>query len=369
MKRRLFGLVIVLSLCLGLTACRESNVAADISTEDMKNEMETAVESTVAPSQEETEASTEEPETESTEEPVTEEQPTTTPETEEPTTEAAGILGHTKYTQVAGDGVVQPFDLGTTVLVDLDGDGVDEQLMVIMEELPTPWSYPSVLINEHYFTRKEVNGLYAEMPYRDYFYLMDLDVTDQWIEIALREAGPSGDPKTTFFRYHDGEMICIGSVPNVLWIKEDGTMSSTVLGDGKYTGKARLDIIQTDGAEKTWGLVNGAEFNASIEEVIPEFYEFSILSDLEYWCSIRQELPVYKEMIADADQMIILPVGTKIEFRRYYPIDGWIELISTEKETLGWIKLEGDESSQMIMPINVERWSLRGYVDGLNFAD
>lgn len=347
MKIRMMSLVIMLSLCVGLTACQTADVGGDISTENVRNETEIPTEES---SQEVTEAPTEESIELSTEPQETESQETKPPttealETEEPATEAEEIPVHTEFTQTAGDEVVQPFDLGTTVLVDLDGDGVKEKVLVMIEESVSNWSgmtfysyYPAVLINEHYFEKEQVNHLYAESPYHDYFYLMDLDVTDQWIEIALREAGPSGDPRTTFFRYHDGQMICIGSVPNVLWIKEDGTMSSTVLGDGRYTGNTFHRVLETAWAVKTWKLVNSTAFEATIEEEIPEYYEFTLYRTKEEWCEVIEELQIYGEKNENSDEIIILPIGTKLEFLRHYPEGDWIEIVFGEEEVHGWMQ-------------------------------
>lgn len=46
------------------------------------------------------------------------------------------------------------------------------------------------------------------------FFIVDIDSSDAFREIAVTESGPSDDPRTYFFRYATGTLISIGDIPD-----------------------------------------------------------------------------------------------------------------------------------------------------------
>ncbi|MBQ8814028.1 MAG: hypothetical protein IJZ85_06015 [Lachnospiraceae bacterium] len=369
MKRRMGWFVIVLSLCLGLTACQDRNVAGDVSTEDVQNEVEgsSEAETTEAPQLESEEENGSEETAEETTEAATEE-----PVTEAPTTEAERISFHMDNPIAFSGDIVQRVESGNTVLVDLNGDGVEERLTVQFEDIK---GYPSISpvlqIDELFFTRKEVTEFYyLEVPETEYYYLIDLDTADKWVEIAFYKTGPSSDPGTLFLRYNDGELVCVGRVPVGPPLRDNGETGYTVLGDGKITGRGRYSVVETSWANMTWKLTDGSEFHAVIDEEIPEYYEFVLYRTKEEWLEVTHELPIYTEMREDTDQIVTLPVGTKMEFVRHYPEGDWLELIYGEEENVGWIRVIRSEKGTTILPVNTDQWfGLYTYIDGFNTAD
>ena len=370
MRKSWLVTIIAFGLSVSLTACQEVNVPVDktteasVGTEASFEGMETTEEGSLRPGE-----STDAPETEEVQESETE-----TGTGEDDVQGEQEIPQHTTELVAAGDDVVQRISTGQTVLVDLDGDGTDEKLMVVMEEEwfsgnSRPFLNPAILINEHYFTKEMFREMYAENPYEDHFYLIDLDVSDQWIEIALLSSGPSIDPQTHFYRYQDGELICIGSVPDALYVAEDGTMSAAILGDGKYTGKAEVYIVENAWAILTWKLTNAESFEAMIEWEMPEYYDY--INRRAHALEVIREFPIYNEKVENTENISYLPVGTSFDFICYYPKEGWLGFCYGDEGEIGWIKvINHDNGSKIILPANINKTNgLHEYISGLVNAD
>jgi hypothetical protein len=63
----------------------------------------------------------------------------------------------------------------------------------------------------------------------------DIDTTDAFKELAVREEGPSDDPRTYFFRYVDGSIVSMGHVPG----------NAVADGSGKLRTSHRGNILHT----------------------------------------------------------------------------------------------------------------------------
>lgn len=385
MKKESFLIVLCLSVCVWCTACQKNvadgeSSAADSALEINETESRSDAESTAR--SDETSEAVNEAETESTQIRDAE-----TEETEVQESKESGVYVCEYITELSGQkteesihanvltastgDVVQKFEMGSTVTVDLDGDGAEEKLTVIMEGEPY-YKTPVIQVDEFYFDCENMKELtrYMESADENYFYLTDLDITDGWIEIALFEHGPSADPKTTFLRYSQGTLVWVGTVADGAPLAASTyRVPLQINGDGTIICDERYDIIQTGWVIKKYVLNHALDLNAAIEEEVPEYYEFILFTELSGWKEIITELPVYGEMKADTEQVVTLAVGTKVEFTRYYPEEGWLEIVDDTGAAVGWIRLDTAGDKMILLPVEIGWWELYNYVDGLNFAD
>lgn len=85
---------------------------------------------------------------------------------------------------------------------DLNGDGEEEQISALLNQRA----------EESYI---EVNGIkvsiYPMSPTGE-VQIIDLDNRDEYVELAIFDDGPSGDPEFKFFRYDGKELISLGSI-------------------------------------------------------------------------------------------------------------------------------------------------------------
>ncbi len=312
---------------------------------------------------------------------------------------------------------VVPLAMGSTVGVDLDGDGMQELIQVSFDCVSTmkkentgPGSNPyraslaTIRVNDYIFDEDYIRTRlehYSDNADMGTWYIFDLDVNDGYKEIGLYEEGPSDDPYTTLFRYHNGELRKIGGfseapssggVCNWSLKPEDDYWAMVaaadrsqiyiqVPGDGTVYATQRIDILETSFAEGMWKLQNSESFEeAKLELQMREEYTFLNheyrRANTEYCPMVRDTLQVYagKDMASD---VIVLTQGEKIIPYRYYPDsedgaqNGWIELVYGEdfKESV-WIYVtnrmyiyQTDESGEVKNP-----WS-GDMMDNLNFAD
>ncbi len=365
--KRIKWLGLLLAMCMMCTAC-----GTKIGTEGPAGTVGGTVEApeTEVPGTEE--LTTEEPTTEApmtedptTEEPTPEETTTEEPTTEEPTTEeqpTEPVNLHTEETQVAGEGIVQIFETGKTLVADLDGDGITERITVAVGQGYHPLS---MQIDDVYWNADEFSEAvrYMENPECQKFYLVDVDVSDGWKELAFYEHGPSGDPCTTFLRYQNGELVYIGEIAD--GAPGEGRYGSVTMefpGDGTISAVVRYWEFQTDSTKKMWKLANGSELNASLEEVVPEYYEFVRNSGWQFNIQLVQNATFYREMNADMENVIMLPEGTRVDLARYYPETGWLEVVYEGGEKSVWLQVTAEK---MFMPMNVDIYK---YFTGLNAA-
>lgn len=369
MKRINRYLAILLCLCMMCTACGKQSGADESSTDGKNAGQEASSETSETETLTTEEPTTEEPITEklTTEEPTTEEPTTEEPTTEAPTEEqpTEPVNLHTEETQVAGDGIVQVFETGKTVLADLDGDGEAEKITVAVDPDRGYRFSLKLQIDDTYFDCDTLHSVLRGLEFEETrcFYLLDIDSSDKWLEVAFFEYGPSGDPCTTFARYCDGELVYIGEIQDGPPGEDGyGNISMEFPGDGTISAVVRYVEFQTDSTKKTWRLANGSELNASFEEIVPEYYEFIRYSGWEPNIQLVQNATFYREMKADMENVIMLPEGTMVDLARYYPEEGWLEVVYEEGTKSVWLQVTEED---MFMPMNVDIYK---YFTGLNAA-
>lgn len=346
----ILNLFVIVWLVSDLFAGKEENPKGTVSsTEEITTEENTAGETTTE------EPTTEEPTTEepTTEETTTEELTTQEPATEETTTEAVVIEPgniHTEETVADTGEIMQVIEIGKTLLVDLDGDGVEEKITLRTETERDRYDHNSIhfQVNDLYYH----GGKFAELVPGGWlgvsktgFSLVDLDKSDNFKEIVIYESNM--DP-ICFLRYQDGALIPIGTIPGNSLVNSEKLDFLTIPGDGTVSIKVNVDLMYTYITTKTWKLVNAKSFHASLEEVKPEFYEIDSQSHAErLW--VCQEMTFYAEMNGNIDNLVTLPSGTLITMARYYPEDGWIQFLCEQDGKVVWVKY----MKKLILPMNI----------------
>ncbi len=318
------------------------------------------------------EPTTEEPTTEapateepSTEEPTTEEPTTEEPTAEEPMTEAVVIEPgniHTDETVDATDEIVQVIEMGKTVLADLDGDGVDEKITVRAEAEQINYYEDDIhfQIDELYYHGDNFDELIcAGIISMRTFYLVDLDTSDRWVEIAIMEESCENN----FLRYHEGGLFPIGEISGIsITSGEDG--STKILGDGTISTRERYDVLQTSHITKTWRLLPSDTASTALEEVIPEYYEFE-LRPADWKMILKQDMTFFAELNGSMDNLITLPAGTEVDIARFYPDGEWIQILYKQDTKAVWLRRIGNN---LIMPMNIFEGDMSEYIDRLYLA-
>lgn len=96
-------------------------------------------------------------------------------------------------------------------------------------------------------------GLFFDTPDSAYA-ITDLDLDDNYLEIAVQEWGPSDDYATTFFRYDGSRLLCIGKAEGLVFSPSTGWSDIECFGDGTLSSYFRLSVLQTWYAEGQYGL-------------------------------------------------------------------------------------------------------------------
>lgn len=190
---------------------------------------------------------------------------------------------------------------GVELIKDINGDGSDETINYTT-------SY-----NEDYsesIASLSVNGvdfssqISMENPESERYYLIDLDSSDPYIEIAIADYGPSDDPATYFYRYlTDGTLFCLGSVSDMLSSSDCYLESNNVL-----VGSHRLGILQTWFSVAKWSIQDGKQLSM-VEQ--PMYYPTTQNPEPS---PILRNVMVYMDMDLNAQAKELKPEDGPVEF-------------------------------------------------------
>lgn len=194
------------------------------------------------------------------------------------------------------DGEIK-LQMGQEYQYDLDGDGTAESILCSYTPAPEYGQTLSVLINgtecNSYNTR-----IWDDL--QDYYYLVDLYTNDTWLELAFLDAGPSSDPISVFYYYHDTMLEECGALAGFV-----GSQQVTIHGDSTVTSIKRLQILQTWWGWTSW-VVNE---NHTLEEMAQELY--TPTQDSNVHVTLAQELSVFMDRDPNAERTT-LPAGTEL---------------------------------------------------------
>ncbi len=190
--------------------------------------------------------------------------------------------------------------VGETVRVDLDGDGTEDELTLNMEENSDYVYVPQLNINgANYSDIFDENQCYFAYPYEQYV-LVDIDESDEFIEIAVQDYGMSDDPMTVFLRYNGSQVIYLGAI-------NDRISDLHIVNDGKGTlsARERMAVFETMNMKTTYTLEND-ELVLEMKDLYPVVY-----TNPGRTKSLLQDLIAYKD-ISTKSESVTIAKGKKV---------------------------------------------------------
>lgn len=234
--------------------------------------------------------------------------------------------------------------IGTTLKADLDGDGSVDSVCYDATEDETTYSAVSKLtINGVDYSDKVMDDLSDSSWIEQEYYIVDLDASDNTLELALLSNGPSNDLMTYFYRYTGDDLVSMGPVGDKL-----SEFSCRINGDGTINASERKDMIET-----SWEFVNykiGSD--GKLEQITSDWY----LVNHTYWDAVSRyhnilkDITVYKANSLDAEQVVLTATDGPVDFLAT-DNQHWIKL-ATADETIYYLYikdvsvLENDENAQ-----------------------
>ena len=229
---------------------------------------------------------------------------------------------------------------GETVIIDLNGDGEDEIINYSLKKVhDDSYSYYKVnnltISGVEYAKEDSENplgslGMNIYYPDVQWYFIVDIDASDDYKEIAIADAGPSDDPTTSFLRYDGSELEYIGYVTGY---PTDDTYSMD--GKGTIHSKGRLDLLQYWTAIFTWKLGSEGKL-VSVEQDL--YSPISYDSEENNPVLLKQEIKAYTEKNLSSKTIVMEPSDQPITF----PLTdnkNWV-LMHREDGTEGWLYIE-----------------------------
>lgn len=162
--------------------------------------------------------------------------------------------------------------------------------------------------------------------------------------LLLYDDGPSGDPKTTAYRYRGGLIREMGSIPCEM-------DRCTISEEGEITGSYRFDVIQSEWAAVTWVYT---EEGFVIKE--QPYYDYFYDTDL----TLLVDLPVHSEMSLESEKTVLVPQKVKL---LHTDMEHWFYVEGETKEG-GWFYVEEKFGTVPEAEVNVS-----AAFEGLSYVD
>lgn len=160
--------------------------------------------------------------------------------------------------------------------------------------------FSSYLFGDDCYLSEGANGFDME------YFVVDLDTTDEYAEIAILDHGMSDDYMTYFFRYDRGSLRYLGSVSDLL-----GNSSCRINGDGTLTANLPISLLETANTSVIYQLENDSlelieqSWYYIDMETFPEEYKFH---------DILTDVTVYKEKSQHSDTVTLTPEDGPVSF-------------------------------------------------------
>lgn len=206
----------------------------------------------------------------------------------------------------------------TVVSADLDGNGTDEEIIFEIEKITKPTS-----LDRFHVT---VNGIRSSFRGNDLtgeLRVVDIDTTDHLLELAIPEYGPSDDHKSYFFRYINGALVEMGSIPGRL---TGHSVSLSVNGGGVVVGNCRGSVLHTWFYPCNYRVTESHTLDAVPESYYPMGADLKLKDKL-----VLLAMPGGEEIVArlDSGDRIIVLGSDDIQ---------WCKA-ETENHVVGWFEL------------------------------
>lgn len=234
---------------------------------------------------------------------------------------------------VQSSNAVTEVPVGEEITVNLDGNGVKAVKYTVAQETDDQGSVTDTYVSEFTIDGKDFTerlsklGVVFHTPGTDCFYIVDLDASDSYKEIALYGEGEDGEPITYFLRYRDGGLSLVGSVT-------DNPVSDTChfQNDGETNGgivaSFKLSVLQQWYAQGYWRLSDGGKLSYE-----PQSIYYPVRT---YEAELLCELPVYTAQDREGEKFTVKP--GKVTFTAT-DNKNWVQL-ETQDNVLGWFYVE-----------------------------
>ena len=156
-------------------------------------------------------------------------------------------------------------ELGPDISLDLDADGVDEEISIMVDE---EYENNGMATGREYWIEIDGEEVAAGTGSIVFGTLYGVSLDGEHIDLIVYDNGPSDDPVSTFFRYEDGDLNHMGEI--------DSFVKNLYVDDGILYGQVRCRVIQTQDRYAKWELNEYEE----LEEIQEDVYELiDVLSD------------------------------------------------------------------------------------------
>lgn len=224
-----------------------------------------------------------------------------------------------------------PFEMvgcfGTTLSADIDNDGDADEIYydAYFDETEGFVNATLAVNGEDYSNLFNSDDCWLTdgATYNMEYYLIDLDTSDDYIELAILDNGPSDDPVTYFFRYKDFDLQYMGYVPDLV-----SSASFHWTGDGTFSCPTPMNLLMTLDVSATYEVKHD-----EISLIQEDWYEIdnSRLSAEMQNHNIMQPFSAY----TDASKH-----STSVELS---PADGPVRFLATDNKH--WVRFTTSDGS------------------------
>lgn len=249
--------------------------------------------------------------------PAQTESPTSPSETKPSVTEPAG---ETK--NLDGDTSMKEGSLFK--MADIDGDGFDEKIVLDPVKTGSPSYYTSFTIR--------VGDSAIEANYEDFepdFSVVDIDDSDEFMEIAVSSYGPSSDLNTAFYHYDGKNLKFMGEIQGFYGMTEWGEGELKIDGSGKIRTLVKTYFIQTWFHEEEYLLKGDLSFEKVGKDLYAMNTDVVLLGDLTLYKERGQTAPGIA--LTKGDEVLLKDTDDK----------EWCSVVTKSGET-GWIAVDED---------------------------
>jgi len=271
----------------------------------------------------------------------------------------------------AADGWLKSVPLGESVQADLNGSGIQTVTVKLKADTDGGGKAKIVVGNTTYKTKE-----YVISPDQDYV-IMDIDASDQNLEIGILDWGPSDDLTTNIYELQNGSMKYLGYVEGFIGGGSMGAETNTddfagnttdvdsLDGSGVITGTFRLDVLQTWWANCTWKLSDG-----KISFVKQKIYDVTNPEEIakDYGTKLIHKITLYASPDLNAETSIVKPSDAQVIFPKT-DNKHWVMMQTTSADgstVSGWFYLKDFNDVQTTPGKTMESQNV---FDGLCMAD
>ncbi|SFN42222.1 hypothetical protein [Proteiniclasticum ruminis] len=241
------------------------------------------------------------------------------------------------------------FDKEYYTEADLDGDGIKDTISLRTAINP----YYDEVISYELHVNEEVMSYEGEM-ISPLFHVTDLLATDNLLEIAVSEEGPSSDYATVFYRYMNGKLTVLSKLEGFLGKIPNSDMSGNLIvhGDGRVSTLSRGQVMQTFFYEDEYLLVSPTELKHVEKDLYPMETKVTLLKKLKTVVSRSDSSIAYE--FQPGEKAVLLETDNR----------SWVSIRNEDGE-ISWFRIK---DFGMILDQEENGFST-DFFDGLNMAD